>query len=183
MLTSNYLRPALWPLLTEPFRRAGPLPDTTEDESIRSFISRRFSPLVADRLVSAVVSGIYAGDIGELSARACFGRLWHAERRYGSIIRGLSKASKEPMDPDLLALRETLLSSESTPLPIREAVNASVYAFRGGMQTLTDTLADTLAQRWPDRYTLRLNTPVQSLTFNDHTATASDICITGHNGY
>jgi oxygen-dependent protoporphyrinogen oxidase len=87
---------------------------TVEDESIRAFISRRFSSMVADRIVSAMVSGIYAGDISELSARACFGRLWHMERKYGSIIRGLWSTRNDKTDVDAQRIQRELLDPTRT---------------------------------------------------------------------
>lgn len=42
---------------------------TLKDESIHSFISRRLGVHVAENLVSAMVHGIYAGDIKKLSIK------------------------------------------------------------------------------------------------------------------
>ncbi|KAJ1984921.1 oxygen-dependent protoporphyrinogen oxidase [Dimargaris verticillata] len=60
-----------------------------DDESIYSFVSRRLGPAVADNLVSAVIHGIYAGDIRTLSVDATMRWLKDLERHHGSITRGV----------------------------------------------------------------------------------------------
>ncbi|KAJ5745137.1 hypothetical protein N7520_010319 [Penicillium odoratum] len=60
-------------LLTEPFKPPRPFDQWQKDESISDFISRRFTPEIADNLVSAMMHGIYAGDIDKLSAQALMG--------------------------------------------------------------------------------------------------------------
>ena len=88
----------LYTVLTEPLYQGLPLsaareiavpkrPDSLEDESIRSFFSRRFSPEVADNNVSAFVHGVYAGDTEKLSIKSIMPQLWHAEGKYGSIVK------------------------------------------------------------------------------------------------
>lgn len=46
--------------------------ETAEDESVHSFFSRKFSPLIADRFIDPMIKGIYAGDSRQLSVKACF---------------------------------------------------------------------------------------------------------------
>ena len=45
-------------------------PTYSGDESVKDFISRRFSPTVAENLFEPLMLGIYAGDIHSLSAEA-----------------------------------------------------------------------------------------------------------------
>ena len=72
-------------LLAEPFVRAG---DAT-GESVARFARRRLGPEACDRLVAAFLVGVYAGDPSQLGAEAVFPELVAAERRHGSIARGL----------------------------------------------------------------------------------------------
>ncbi len=101
------------------------------DESVADFVRRKFSAELLDRLVGPLVSGVYAGDPERLSLRSSFPMLYDAEKRKGSVIRGImTKTSKEPRQ------RPTLLG------------------FRKGMQTLPSALAARLGDG------LRLNARV-----------------------
>ncbi|KAJ2397861.1 oxygen-dependent protoporphyrinogen oxidase, partial [Coemansia sp. RSA 2559] len=62
------------------------------DESIHSFISRRFGEDVDDNLASAVMHGIYAADTKELSARALLYPFWLADNTGTTgVLRGLRR--------------------------------------------------------------------------------------------
>ncbi|MBN2196618.1 MAG: protoporphyrinogen oxidase [Polyangiaceae bacterium] len=65
-----------------------------EEESIGSFISRRFGPEAATAVAAPLLGGIYAGDIDELSIEATFPQLASLEARHGSLIRGLLAAQR-----------------------------------------------------------------------------------------
>lgn len=61
-----------------------------QDESLDSFLSRRFSPEFARTFGSALVHGIYAADSRKLSVRAAFPGVWKAEERgNGSVLWGM----------------------------------------------------------------------------------------------
>ena len=81
-----------------------------EDESIASFVRRKFGAELLDRLVGPFVSGVYAGDPERLSLRSAFPQLYEAEKASGSVIRGMlraAKASSGPREqPTLLSFRE-----------------------------------------------------------------------------
>jgi len=57
------------------------------DESIGSFVRRRFGAEAADYLADPLLAGIHAGDAERLSVRALFPRLVDAEQRSGSVLR------------------------------------------------------------------------------------------------
>ncbi len=83
-LNSKWTRKIIWPVLKEPF-----IPKTlAEDESIRSFITRRFSEYVCDTLVDPLVLGIYGGNTSNLSIKSCFPDLWKHENISGSVLKG-----------------------------------------------------------------------------------------------
>ena len=65
-----------------PSRTAG------EDESIASFIGRRFGAEAVDYLAEPFLAGIHGGDPTQLSMRAAFPRLLELEAKHGGIIRG-----------------------------------------------------------------------------------------------
>ena len=91
-----------------------------EDESVASFVRRKFGLELLERLVGPFVSGIYAGDPERLSLRAAFPQLHAAEKSAGSVIRGMMRAAKSRKGP---RERPTLMS------------------FRDGNETLVRALA------------------------------------------
>ena len=120
MLGGSFLSPkSRWKIASEAFRRTTP---PTEEESIASFVRRKFGHEILEYLVSPFVSGVYAGDPETLSLKAAFPSLDEWEREYGSVIRGAMKSRKESQ------------SSEPPPL----------CSFRDGITTLTGALASTL---------------------------------------
>lgn len=85
-----------WSILRDVLGRSTP-PEA--DESIATFVRRKFTPELLDRLVGPFVSGIYAGDPERLSVRAAFPQLYEAEKTAGSIIRGMIRAARANKSP------------------------------------------------------------------------------------
>jgi protoporphyrinogen/coproporphyrinogen III oxidase len=105
------------------------------DESVDSFLSRRFGQTFARIFGSALVHGIYAADSRNLSVRAAFPILWEAEERgWGSVVRGFLLPSRRKSDEDTYDLGRTLELMHQV----------SVYSFKNGMQSLTDALEGSL---------------------------------------
>jgi oxygen-dependent protoporphyrinogen oxidase len=84
-------------LLAEAFvgRKAAP-----DDESLASFVRRRFGRQALDRLVQPLVGGIYTSDPEKLSLKATMPRFLDMEQSHGSVIRATlaqqkSEASSE----------------------------------------------------------------------------------------
>ena len=69
---------------------------TDEDESIASFVQRRFGHEAVEYLADPLLAGIHAGDVDRLSMRALFPRLVDAERQSGSVIRALRALRVRP---------------------------------------------------------------------------------------
>ena len=74
-------------LMAEPFVRSKSPPS----ETLADFVSRRAGGEVLSTLVDPFVSGVWAGDAGELEAESCFPRLVEVEREFGSVMRGMRK--------------------------------------------------------------------------------------------
>jgi protoporphyrinogen/coproporphyrinogen III oxidase len=79
-----------------------------QDESVAAFVRRKFSAELLDRLVGPFVSGVYAGDPERLSLRSAFPMLHDAEKRKGSVIRGMmAKSGERPRQrPTLQSFRD-----------------------------------------------------------------------------
>jgi protoporphyrinogen/coproporphyrinogen III oxidase len=60
---------------------------TDEDESIGSFMTRRFGREATTYLAEPLLAGIHAGDVDRLSMKALFPRLVDAEKKHGSLLR------------------------------------------------------------------------------------------------
>ncbi|MGA2429828.1 MAG: protoporphyrinogen oxidase [Candidatus Acidiferrum sp.] len=106
-----------------------------QDESVAAFVRRKFSAELLDRLVGPFVSGVYAGDPERLSLRSSFPMLYDAEKRKGSVIRGMmARSGKEPRQrPTLLSFRdgtEALTRALSARLGDALRLNARVTRIR-----------------------------------------------------
>jgi len=70
-----------------------------EDESLGGFLARRLGREVLERIAEPLLAGIYAGNTFELSLQATFPQFREAERKYGSLIRGMMAGRKAPPAP------------------------------------------------------------------------------------
>jgi oxygen-dependent protoporphyrinogen oxidase len=66
-----------------------------DDESIASFVRRRFGTEAVERLGEPLMAGIHAGDPERLSIRATFPRFVALEAKHGSLIRGMWAAARD----------------------------------------------------------------------------------------
>ena len=65
----------------------------TQDESLASFVTRRFGREVLDRVAEPVIAGLYTADAARLSLRVTMPRFLDLEAREGSVTAGLRKAA------------------------------------------------------------------------------------------
>ena len=86
--TPLFSLPAKMRMATEVVRPRG----RESDESIGSFILRRFGREAVDYLAEPLLAGIHAGDVDQLSIHSLFPRLVSLEQSHGSVLRGLSAA-------------------------------------------------------------------------------------------
>jgi protoporphyrinogen/coproporphyrinogen III oxidase len=132
------------PLLTLPgkLRALGdlfvPKSASVEDESIESFLTRRFGAEVATRIGAPLLGGIYAGDIGELSLHATFPQLALLEQRFRSVTYGMLLSAATGAGEAAAPSRLSLLKSWIKRRP--EAAQSPFLSLRGGLQTLVDGL-------------------------------------------
>jgi len=129
-------------ILKEPFRKRRS-PDL-RDESVGAFMSRRFGPNLARNLLSAVLHGIYAGDVDRLSVKSLFPKLWRDETVHGSLIRGMLATKNKAEIADDAALRAELTPDNAELM--EKIKNASVYSFKDGIETLSRALVAELSR-------------------------------------
>lgn len=101
------------------------------DESLESFVTRRFGKEALERVVQPLIGGIYTADPSKLSLKATMPQFIEMEKKYGSVIRGLRKNMSES------GFRR---SGESG------ARYSMFISFRDGMETLVNALVSTIPE-------------------------------------
>ena len=91
------------------------------DESIASFLRRRFGQEAVERLGEPLLAGIHAGDPEKLSILATFPRFRDLEAKHGSLVRGMWAAPRPRRKP-----------GETAP--------SAFYSLRCGLRELVDAL-------------------------------------------
>lgn len=167
-----------WRVLTEPLFKgliSGLVFEQTreekvvDDESVGDFVSRRFgNSTVTDNIVSAVLHGIYAGDIYQLSAKSLMPRFAHFASSVGSVSIGMMRDRAQNLQTwtlrDAELLRE-MLADKSAFSRADELMTASVYTFKNGLGTLSDALTKAL-EAMP-KVQIKKNTSISKVAF-DH---------------
>jgi oxygen-dependent protoporphyrinogen oxidase len=150
----------LWPALRSPlFSMRGKLrmacepwiaarEAEVEDESLASFVTRRFGREVLERVAEPIVAGLFTAKAEHLSLRLTLPRFLEMERREGSVTRGLRKAALE---------RARQAASEGHG-------QGSFRALKGGL----GRFVDALASRLPDE-TVETRSLVDAIAY-DHAA-------------
>ena len=104
-----------------------PTRDGDDDESVASFVQRRFGEEAVDYVADPLLAGIHAGDASRLSMRALFPRLVDAEHQSGSVIRAF-RALRVKASPQGAFV--------SLPGGVFDLVEALVAALKPGTVTL-----------------------------------------------
>lgn len=134
------VRGAFWEFNVDPRQRS------LEDESVGDFLARRLgSRAPGNNLVSAVLHGIYAGDIYQLSAKSLLPLQWAMEGWQGSLTQAVLARR---LGLELASTKDTDLLNEVLPKInpwMSEAIReASVYSFRKGIGSLSEALVQSL---------------------------------------
>lgn len=62
-----------------------------EDESLESFVLRRFGTELLEKVAQPLIGGIYTGDPSKLSIKSILPEFVAMEQQYGSVIKGISE--------------------------------------------------------------------------------------------
>jgi protoporphyrinogen/coproporphyrinogen III oxidase len=95
--------------------------DSAVDESLAAFVRRRFNQEVVDYILNPFVAGTFAGDPEQLSLRHAMPQLQGLERSYGSVMKGLLKASRSERGSEHGAVGSGLISFKEGLQEIPEA--------------------------------------------------------------
>ncbi|HZP23466.1 MAG TPA: protoporphyrinogen oxidase [Terriglobales bacterium] len=98
-----------------------------DDETVAQLVERHFGAEVVDRLADPLLSGVYGGDAGKLSARAVLPRFVEMEEKYGSLSRAMLAAHR----------KMAAASKTQAPRPL-------FTSLRDGMQQMVDALVGRL---------------------------------------
>ncbi|SZF03082.1 unnamed protein product [Blumeria hordei] len=146
-----------------------PRPASLKDESVARFLHRRLgSENLVNNIHSAILHGIYAGDIEQLSIRSLFPTLWYMEEQFGSMTKGALTCSKKNiriMSPSDFNIRREILP-RINPVLWERLSSASVYSFRKGLDTLSRALEDNL--RAASNVKIRLGEAAKRITTCDN---------------
>lgn len=78
-----------------------PKSESGKDQSLGQFFRRRLGDEVVENLIEPLLSGIYSGDLDQLSLMATYPQFYEVEQKYRSLILGMKKAgSRQPKTPE-----------------------------------------------------------------------------------
>jgi len=122
---------------------------SSQEETVADFFTRHLGSEVAQRLVSPFVSGVYAGDVNQLSAQAAFGRVTQLADVGGGLVAGaiLSRRQKQKSP------------SDTAEVDIPKTKSGQLGSFREGLQQLPSTLVEKLDDQVKLQWELKNLTP------------------------
>ena len=151
----------LWPMLTTSlFSFTGkarcafdlilPRGKESDQESVGSFVRRRFGREVLERVVQPLIGGIYAGDPDSLSLKATIPRFLEMETQHRSVIKAM------------VAQRHAAIKSVENSSAESGARYGELVSFNRGMESIIRALYSSLPQE-----TLHTRSRVVSLSRED----------------
>jgi protoporphyrinogen/coproporphyrinogen III oxidase len=112
----------------EPLVDAG---DSPVEESVATFVRRRFNQEVLDYVANPFVGGIYAGDPEQLSVRLALPKLYALERTHGSVIKAfgsMMRARKRDAEAGAAAVTGGLVSFRTGLSEMPEALGRALHS-------------------------------------------------------
>lgn len=113
-----------------------------QDQPLGAFFRRRLGDEVVENLIEPLLSGIYAGDIDQMSLMSTFPQFYQVEQKYGSLVLGMKKAT--PTKP----------KSKNA----KKSRKGMFLTLKIGLESLIDKLEDAL-----NEVTILKHTKVESL--------------------
>ena len=101
------------------------LPRSTpvSDQSLGQFFRRRLGDEVVENLIEPLLSGIYAGDLDNMSLMSTFPQFYEAEQKYRSLVIGMKK-----------------MAPPRSKAPKTNKKKGAFLAFREGLQSFIDAI-------------------------------------------
>jgi len=131
-------------------------PPMAADETVAAFFTRHLGAEVAERLVAPFVSGVYAGDVRQLSARSAFRRVVQLADVGGGLVAGA-----------ILSRRAVRATAASEPPPpndpdLPQTKRGELGSFVGGLQMLPEAIASELGESVRLRWAMRSLQPTET---------------------
>ncbi len=123
---------------------------SSQEETVADFFTRHLGSEVAQRLVSPFVSGVYAGDVDQLSAKAAFGRVTQLADVGGGLVAGAILSRRQ-------APKATAKASQNNDIP--ETKSGQLGSFREGLQQLPSAIVSKLGDKVKFNWELKQITP------------------------
>jgi oxygen-dependent protoporphyrinogen oxidase len=105
------------------------------DESVADFVHRHFGDEVLEKIGAPLLSGVFGGDVKQLSVRAVMAPFVAMEQEHGSLITALSQIAA-------LSQKKALHSPTATDKP------AIFTTLRSGLGTLIDRMIAAIPSEW-----------------------------------
>ncbi|XP_031829050.2 protoporphyrinogen oxidase [Nomia melanderi] len=136
--------------------------DLKDDESVYNFIARRFGEDVADKMISPIIAGIFAGDAHKISAKSFMTRIFEAEQKHGSIIKGLIHERFSKIK-DNTSINEKSNNTQTSLVQRAQKEKWSMWGIEGGIEHLPETLAHNIIDRGVN---IKMQHKCEQLKFN-----------------
>ncbi|MCP4659159.1 MAG: protoporphyrinogen oxidase [bacterium] len=137
-------------VMMEPFAGARP---EGKDETVYEFASRRIGREAASVLVDAMVSGVFAGNVHELSLRSTFPKMAAMEAEHGGLVKAMLAKMRERR----AARKAGATVGGGGPA----GPGGTLTSFRDGLEVLTARLAEVLGE------SVRLRSRVAEIAHGD----------------
>lgn len=164
--TEPVFQGAIWGGITEIMKNSREA--DVQDESAGDFFSRRFNHNMVDRILSAVLHGIYAGDVWKLSAKSLFPGPWRDEIQAGSVLAGMMKARADGLEVTKHEAEylQAMKNFQWDPLLKATLKDTVAFTFKDGLGMLTDKLARYLMSSGNVEF--KTSTPVESVALSEN---------------
>ena len=106
--------------------------ELNQDETVESFVVRRFGQEAFDRVAEPLLGGLFVADASKLSAQRVLGPFVELERRHGSVLRGLRAGATSSADT-------ARKSSQSAPAQL---------TLKRGLGSLIGRLVEEIPSSW-----------------------------------
>ncbi|WHY87684.1 protoporphyrinogen oxidase [Neobacillus novalis] len=101
-----------------------PRSESGKDQSLGEFFRRRLGDEVVENLIEPLLSGIYAGDIDQLSLMSTFPQFYEVEQKYRSLIMGMKRSTPtQPKKPET-----------------KEKTKGAFLTFKSGLQSFAEAI-------------------------------------------
>lgn len=101
-----------------------PRSESGKDQSLGEFFRRRLGDEVVENLIEPLLSGIFAGDIDQLSLMSTFPQFYEVEQKYRSLIIGMKKSTP----------------SQPKPPECKEKDKGAFLTFKTGLQSFAEAI-------------------------------------------